>query len=133
MDLKLPRIEKRKNDRIEIERKTNNQENSFKHPSQKPNLKIITNFNEYVKGYKEHVTVDRDMCCRLCSRNYHLTKGLCVVTRCQHLFHQECMDYHLKIQNLCPICCQHLRIVEIPVGNVLVDDSLFIDLMKNAT
>ena len=45
--------------------------------------------------------------CRICLQETHHND--CMILRCKHFFHEDCLWDWLYIKNQCPICCEPLN------------------------
>jgi hypothetical protein len=56
------------------------------------------------------ISIDQDAECTVCQDKFVMGEEVCQLTKCEHLFHTDCITPWLKLHDTCPVC-------RIPVGN----------------
>ncbi|POW07936.1 hypothetical protein PSTT_07856 [Puccinia striiformis] len=56
------------------------------------------------EGQNDRETEDLDEMCAVCLAEYERGEQLLQLEKCQHLFHQPCIEEWLKIRSTCPMC-----------------------------
>jgi hypothetical protein len=62
---------------------------------------IITDYENHKKSREEYIS---SLCCSICLDNVNSFDDILSVTRCNHIFHKNCLNKWSKNNNNCPNC-----------------------------